>query len=655
MQKNRAERNTVAEFAAKHSVKEAAVAYNLSNAAVYRCLKIYRKADDYPQLSVSMPGKTSHNSGSEITISISFLKEYTDSYGMLCPIYQLTAIDKLSKMHYLAFSIENNKTILEIFKEYLISCYQQAGKVLQTVHCVSHKSAAPGYTIPTAKLWRKKNTAGLLTGFLDQNPEIVDCNQLLPLSFADQILALPLNSEAVPVVYPIIIQFSLLREIAHFEQQNQIWHKLLNSDQHSDLLEKTLVKLESMAISGYKNGNSSYSIEIYQRILDFTDCRNLFPHLTSRILIHKARIHNQKKESEQALMDLEMALKLVPDNGEAYLIQGLIYQDLHRYADSQKSLLKARDLYKAAGDIRSLGCYYECKAIIYYYEKEYAKALRNFKTMKEYAVTAEDPVRKFEAECFIGNISYFNRNYNRALQHYLQNETDANLMGDNNFKAITCYNLAITYKQLQNSSLAAEYLKKSLLLAQQYDHWQLIIEIHLENGDQLLKTEDWSAALKQYNAAWKLHQKFKIEDRTTVDILNYQGFISRKLKNYGKAIVYFNRAIKTAEKSGETDQIPILLGQKADVSRLCGRLPEAIRLYKKLLKINEAGSNCIKINASANFYLANSYLHLTLTEKAKLFLINAKRQLISLCLQNPLPKYQQRLDQIRIWELNHRF
>jgi len=96
MQKNRAERNTIAEFAVKHSVKEAAEAYNLSNAAVYRCLKIYRQADGYPPMSISLPQETIRNSGSEVTISVTFLKEYFDADGNLRQIYQLSAIDKFS-------------------------------------------------------------------------------------------------------------------------------------------------------------------------------------------------------------------------------------------------------------------------------------------------------------------------------------------------------------------------------------------------------------------------------------------------------------------------------------------------------------------------------------------------------------------------------
>jgi len=332
------EQKKIVGFAKANGIEEAASYYAVSPASIYRWQKLY------PQQKTNSPLSLSSGSSliREIKIRINFLAEFSDTHGNSHQIYQLTATDKHSKQQYIALSLERNKTVVDIYKEYLQYSLQKAGLPQPVIHCFYYRQELQGYQTWDRQPVKKREKDRLLNSFIDQNPDLTDFSQLLPVALAGIILK---NSEHFlqsVSCYPIFIRCAYLKTLAKFSDLNQAWNQLVNDKYRQQLLKSTMEYLENEARQAYFTGNSSYSLAIYEKILNFNGCIESLPQVAARIYLAKAKIHSQKHEHTQAIKDLHSALKHIPDQAaEAYFRLSSIYQALRNLPLAEEKLHKA--------------------------------------------------------------------------------------------------------------------------------------------------------------------------------------------------------------------------------------------------------------------------------------------------------------------------
>jgi len=640
MKRTVSEQQKIVRFARSNSIKEAAVLYQVSYASIYRWQKLHLQNKEKTPLSLCPALHTQP----EINIRINFLAEYCDSFGNYKQIYQLTATDKNSGEQYTAFSIERNKTVVDIYKEYLKYCYRQAGVASPLIHCSYYRPEFKGYDTPDTIKSKKKSQLELLAAYLRNNPDLNNYSKLLPVAYAAQIMNSSNNHLHITAGYPVFIKCAYLKTLVTFKDQNQAWDQLINTEYRHNLLKKALEYLESEAVSSYRRGNSSRSLEIYNQMLNFHGCQQHFPGSASRFLIAKARIHNQKNEHDLAIAALQSALQLIPGQAEVYYQLANVYHDQHNLSLAENSLQLALEIYKTGREPQAKCRYYESQGILHYrYKADNSRALSYFAFMKKIALQISDLTLLYEANGYMANIHYLNRNYRKALVLYSENEILAAKLCDDNLKATVFYALSITHKELNNLPEALEYQDKSLLLALRFGNRERIIYAHLEKGRIQLAQSELNKADSEFRYALKLHQQYEIKNQTTLDILNNLGTVYRKEKRYRLAKKQFEECIKVAKSLKITDNLIYYHIQIADICRLAAYHQLAVAKYKTVLKMAGKEARFLQISAISAHRLAELYFNSQQYAKCRPLLISAQTGLTAVFSRNPLPVFTEML------------
>ncbi len=167
--------------------------------------------------------------------------------------------------------------------------------------------------------------------------------------------------------------------------------------------------------------------------------------LQAAIFVDRAVIAFNGKKYDEALEELQRALRLDPRNVDALYYQGLVYLALHRPLEARDALEKAREIQPGDLDVAfQLG-------VFYFSRKEYDKAEPPLREV--YGGEPQRPNIGF----YLGVIEYHKRNYREALI-YLR----ANVPRDDSFAQIADVYTGLTVAALGYPHQASAEIQQAL-------------------------------------------------------------------------------------------------------------------------------------------------------------------------------------------------
>ena len=165
------------------------------------------------------------------------------------------------------------------------------------------------------------------------------------------------------------------------------------------------------------------------------------------VFVDRAVVAYGEKRFDEALKELQEALRLDPQNVDALYYQGLVYAALNRPADAQASLEKARELRPVDLDVTfQLG-------VLFFTQQEYDKAEPVLRQVYQ-----SEPTRP-NLGYYLGFIEYRKKNYREALA-FLR----GNVASDESFAQLTRFYASLALSALGFPAQARAEIEESLRL-----------------------------------------------------------------------------------------------------------------------------------------------------------------------------------------------
>ena len=174
-----------------------------------------------------------------------------------------------------------------------------------------------------------------------------------------------------------------------------------------------------------------------------------------------------------------------------------------------------------------------------------------------------------------------------AEEYYLrtQNIYARTLEEDDYRVAGLCNNMSLLYLEQGACEKAVDSLKKALhVISRLPDAGIQTAVTHTNLGQAYCRLEDWNSAKKELDAAEKLFEEIDKNDEHYSGCAAAQGYLYLQLKDYGKAVTYYERALLNVYQS---------YGRTANFKSIQKDLQTAIRLqgepeYTSMLDVCQA-------------------------------------------------------------------
>lgn len=188
-------------------------------------------------------------------------------------------------------------------------------------------------------------------------------------------------------------------------------------------------------------------------------------------------------------------------------------------------------------------------------------------------------------------------------------------------------NLSIIYYYQSGFDTSRIYLDKALSLALEIEDKPLEMKIYSELGNLHFLQQNYQTALEFYMKGLSLSENQP--DRTHSVILNNIGSIYRTLKNPGRSITFYERALEIAEqlqlddlKMGIYNGLGTVYADKGETGKAIGYLQEALDISRKLgnkpYEIASLASLSAQFSVIEEYKKAIEYGHMALLIAEKL-------------------------------------
>jgi signal transduction histidine kinase len=269
-------------------------------------------------------------------------------------------------------------------------------------------------------------------------------------------------------------------------------------------------------------------------------------------------------------IDLAYQLKSQDQIAKVFLDKGVYYRDNFNYFESIKSLNKALPYLEGTKETKLLG------KLNYYLAQSY------------FFVYSDDIAFKY---------------YLRALKLYKKDKNEIGIA--------YCYNGIGTVYSKSNPKLGLAYLKKSLALFKKNNYYKGIATCYINMGNGI---DDFNESIVLYNKSIAV-LKFQKEDYTTAVNYNNLGDCYIHLKEYDRAISYFEKALAISEGMRSKPLHALLFLNIAQVKKEQNLLEEAIN-YSNLSLDYSKKIGDVEIEAENILALSSIYEELGDIKKA---------------------------------------
>ncbi|MCD4732584.1 MAG: tetratricopeptide repeat protein [Bacteroidales bacterium] len=164
------------------------------------------------------------------------------------------------------------------------------------------------------------------------------------------------------------------------------------------------------------------------------------------------------------------------------------------------------------------------------------------------AKISENPASLAEVYKVIGNVNYYQGNYNMVIAYYDSSRIIYEKTGDSSGLSKVWNNLGIIYQHIGNFKESIDFHMKSLACKKDLND-SLGIANSLNNiGSVYYDLQDLKKAKEYFEKALQIIEKTD-NSESIQSFLNNLGIISQELENYEESLEYFNSSLKIGEKN----------------------------------------------------------------------------------------------------------
>jgi len=164
------------------------------------------------------------------------------------------------------------------------------------------------------------------------------------------------------------------------------------------------------------------------------------------------------------------------------------------------------------------------------------------------AKTTRTPSSLAEVYKLIGNINYYQGNYNRVIAFYDSSKRMYEKTNDSLGLAKVMNNMGIIYQEIGNFEESIDFHMKSLSYKRVLNDSIGIANSFNNIGSVYYDMQDWGKAKEYFEKSLRIIEKSD-NSRSVQSLLNNLGIISQELKNYDESLQYFNSSLEIGKRN----------------------------------------------------------------------------------------------------------
>ncbi|MCB0664576.1 MAG: tetratricopeptide repeat-containing sensor histidine kinase [Saprospiraceae bacterium] len=214
---------------------------------------------------------------------------------------------------------------------------------------------------------------------------------------------------------------------------------------------------------------------------------------------------------------------------------------------------KARQQYETIDNVEQVAVCMNGKGVACYFQGEYGKALQYYLECLDYANAHNLKFQAANTQLNIGVIYRLTDKYDEAINIYQENVRIRKDLMDSTNLALVYNNLAVVYTYLKQFDRAIEYLDTSITIYQQLQDSFKLGALYVTLGDTYRSQGKSDLAMSNLKKGYDIMQKFNDNIHQSKALL-YMGQTQFQSDNFVQAEVFYKEALKVLEES-ELDDI----------------------------------------------------------------------------------------------------
>lgn len=266
--------------------------------------------------------------------------------------------------------------------------------------------------------------------------------------------------------------------------------------------------------------------------------------------------------------------------GYGFTVAGVVYWVASSYDTATLYLEKAVKVYEQKGDDRGLSAVYNNLSLIAQNQSKYPEALAYATRSLELVRKLDNPSMLASATFTVGNIHYFLKDNQKALETYQEalRLFQSNSLTNNLHKLLL--NIGSTYHNLLQLDSATMYYQRAFEQATTVNDYKTIAITTTNLGNLAMDSQEYSKAVTYYNQAETIYREKFSNDFDHSLLLHSLAKAYWKLdnstlaENYGRQSLALGEKIQDKQRSAAAHQL------LSDIYENQGRFQQALLHFK---------------------------------------------------------------------------
>lgn len=194
-----------------------------------------------------------------------------------------------------------------------------------------------------------------------------------------------------------------------------------------------------------------------------------------------------------------------------------------------------------------------------------------------------------------------------ALKYAEESERLANIIKSDSFIQRANLNLATVYLQLENYPKSVQFYYKVINNSRKKPNPDVLFTAYVNLGTIYLYQNDYKNGIDKYTKALEyLGGKTERNLERKAGVLNNLGGTYKEIKDYDKALIYLNEALKISKQINDQGNIANVLNNQGQVYQHLGKNELALKLYQEAMELRKRAKDTAGITSS-NYRLGQYY------------------------------------------------
>ncbi|MGY6521622.1 MAG: tetratricopeptide repeat-containing sensor histidine kinase [Mongoliitalea sp.] len=266
--------------------------------------------------------------------------------------------------------------------------------------------------------------------------------------------------------------------------------------------------------------------------------------------------------------------------GYGFTVAGVVYWVASSYDTATMYLEEAINVYQQKGDDRGLSAVYNNLSLIAQNQSKYPEALAYATRSLELARKLDNPSMLASATFTVGNIHYFLKDNQKALETYLEalRLFQSNSLTNNLHKLLL--NIGSTYHNLLQLDSAKFYYTRAFEQASAINDFKTIAITTTNLGNLAMDSQEYSKAVTYYNQAETIYREKFTNDFDHSLLLHSLAKAYWKLDNPSLAENYGRQSLTLGEKIQDKQRSAAAHQLLSEIYESQGRFQQALLHFK---------------------------------------------------------------------------